>query len=188
MDDLNEEKKALSIIFANTNTKKRSVDLITLGRSFQFLEKKYGNKNKIAKKVGLSPEMVRQFLLVFDLPNEIQKEVALRNIDSVDIVRYIVSLKDPIRQLNIAKMAKKLPSKDIRDIIRLTETDLISESEAQIKISEAKPKEINIFIIDLEDKYNRIVIKEAKKFKLKPGEYIKRLVIEKIDEKFGKNG
>jgi len=182
MDELN-ENLTLSLIFANTKKKKRKIDLLTLGKCFQFLIKLYGNRKELAKKVDLSPEMIRQFLLVFNLPQEIQKEVELRSIDSVDIIRYLVSLKDPSKQINIANMAKNLPSKDIRDIIRLTDNNLLSETEAKTKLIEAKPKKLNIFIIDLDDELNRIVIKESKRLKIKPGEYIKRLVVEKLNEK-----
>ena len=133
--------------------------------------------------IGLSSEMIRNFLLILNLPPEVQNEVKNRNLDSLDVIKQLATIKDPNQQVRIAKMAKNLTTKDIRDIIRVTKNSPFSENEAKDIVLNSKPKGLNIFIIDLEDDYNKIVIKESKNSGLKPGEYIKKIVKEKLDEK-----
>ena len=70
-----DEESALAILFANTRRKKRKEDLITIARAFEYLVNLYGSKEAVAKRVGLSTEMIREFLTVLKLPREIQKLV-----------------------------------------------------------------------------------------------------------------
>jgi len=182
MSEMNEEL-ALSIVFANTKRKKRRVDLLTLAQSCEYLIDLYGNRKKLAQEIGLSSEMIRNFLLILNFPPEVQSEVKNRNLDSLDVIKQLATIKDPNQQIRIAKMAKNLTTKDIRDIIRVTKNSSFSENEAKEIVMNSKPKGLNVFIIDLEDEYNKVVISESKNLSLKPGEYIKRLVKEKLNEK-----
>ena len=68
-----DEATALSILFSNTKRKKRDADLLTIAKSCDYLVKLYGSQKAVADKIGLSSEMVREFLTTLRLPSEVQQ-------------------------------------------------------------------------------------------------------------------
>ena len=171
-----DEETALSIIFANTKRKKRSVDILTIAKSFEYLVRLYGSQEAVAKKVGLSTEMVREFLLALKLPKEVQRLISTRKIDSIDTVREISIIKDPAKQVEAAKALANSPSKDVRDIKRLVKAANVSVEDAKKIVSNAKPKGLHIFIVDFDDETYQAIIKHAKAMKLKPAELVRDIV------------
>jgi len=179
-----DEDIALSILFGNTWKKKRAVDLLTLSKYCDLLVKNYGNSRKaVAEKLGVSPEMVRTFLIAKDMPSEIQKLISERKIDSLDIIKQISEIKNPEDQVIIANAILDLPSKDIRDIIRLIKKDKIHAEDAKKIILGEKPKKYHVYLIDLENKDNDKVLTEARKRKMKPADFVKKIVLEWFDNK-----
>ena len=98
-----DEETALSILFANTKRKKRTTDLLTIAKNCDYLVKLYGSQKAVSEKVGLSSEMIREFLVVLKLPKQIQDLVSERKIDSIDIVREISALKESPKQIIASK-------------------------------------------------------------------------------------
>ena len=179
-----DENSALSILFANTKRKKRDVDLLTLSKNCEYLVNFYnGSQLTVAEKLGLSKEMIREFLIAKDLPNEIQLLISKRKIDSLDIVKQISEIKDPKNQIKIAYAVLDLPSKDIRDIKRLVKSSNIHAEEAKKTIQNEKPKNFHVYLIDIDDNENDIILLEAQKQKMKPAVLVKKIVIEWLNKK-----
>lgn len=82
-----DEISALQIVFANIRRKKRKENLVNIAKAFEYLVKNYGSLKAVAEKVGISAEMIRQFLSVLKLPVEVQELFSKREIDSVDAQR-----------------------------------------------------------------------------------------------------
>ena len=180
MTEIN-EITALSILFGNTLVKKRDVDLLTLSKNCDYLVKKYGNSRKnVAEKIGVSPEMVRTFLLAKEMPIEIQKLIAERKIDSLDIIKQISEIKNSEDQIIIANAILNLPSKDIRDVIRLIKKNKLNAEDAIASILKEKPKNYHVYLIDVDNEMNKKILNAAKKFKLTPGEFVKKIVCDWI--------
>ena len=173
-----DEETALSILFANTRRKKRSEDLITIAESCEYLTKLYGSQKAVAERVGLSTEMIREFLAALKLPEEVQKLISDRKIDSIDIVREISVLKDPSKQIAAAKAFADSLSKDVRDIKRLIKDTSLPVAEAKKAVLESKPKGLHIFMMDFDDETYRAVIEQAKNMKVKPAELVKQIVVD----------
>ena len=180
-----DEETALSILFANTKRKKRNEDLITLAKSCEYLTKLYGSQKAVAERVGLSTEMIREFLTALKLPGEVQKLISDRKIDSIDIVREISVLQDPSKQVAAAKTFADSLSKDVRDIKRLIKDTSLSVAEAKKAVLESKPKGLHIFMMDFDDETYRSVIKQAKNMKVKPAELVKEIVVEWLKHRVG---
>jgi hypothetical protein len=175
MRKLNEET-ALAIVFANTKRKKRPDDLITIANAFDYLVRLYGSQKVVAEKVGLSTEMLREFLTPLKLPEEIQKLVSDRRVDSIDIIREISALKEPSKQIAATEAFINSLSKDVRDIKRLVKDANVSVKDAKKVVLEAKPKGLHIFVMDFDDEMYRTIIKQARVLKIKPAELVKRIV------------
>ncbi|MCJ7667450.1 MAG: hypothetical protein MUP04_04055, partial [Anaerolineae bacterium] len=146
-----DEESALAIVFANTRRKKRTADLITVAKSFEYLVKLYRSRKAVAEKVGLSTEMVREFLKVLSLPDQVKKMVSSREIDGLDVALEISMLEDAEKQIAAAKTIAGLPSKDVRDIRRLAEHADLPIEESKRMVLESKPKGLHIFVMDFDD-------------------------------------
>lgn len=183
-----DEETALSILFANTKRKKRNSDLLTIAKSCEYLVKLYGSQKAVAEKVGLSTEMIREFLTTLNLPIEIQNLVSERRIDSIDIVREISAIKEPSKQIAATEAFINSLSKDVRDIKRLVKDANVSVKEAKKVVLDAKPKGLHIFIMDFEDETYRAIIRQAKALKIKPAELVKGIVTDWLKQKTKKEG
>ena len=182
MKELDEET-ALAIVFANTKRKKRKENLLTIAKAFEYLVKLYGSKKAVAKMVGLSQEMIREFLAVMKLPQEVQRLFSNRQIDSIDIAKELLALKDPVKQVVAANAIVDSLSKDVRDIKRLVKDADLHVEEAKRKVVNAKPKELHVFIIDFDDEIYRAIIEQSKELKIKPPELVREIVTNWLKQK-----
>ena len=182
MGELDEES-ALAILFANTKRKKRSENLLTVAQSCEYLVKLYGSQKAVAEKIGLSTEMIRQFLSVLKLPKEVQKLVSDRQIDRIDIVKEISALKDPKTQIEAAKSFINPLSKDVRDIKRLVKDANLPVEEAKATILDLKPKGLHVFIMDFDDEMYNAINAHAKSLKVKPAELVREIVKDWLKQK-----
>lgn len=171
-----EETKALAILFANTRRKKRTADLVTIAESCNYLKELYGSTTAVADKIGLHPEMIREFLSVLSLPSEGQKLVRKRIIDKLDTVRGISKIKNPSEQLQAIKRLATLQTKESRDVQRLMKQNKLTLQEAEQKIIESRLKELNVIIIDFEKDVYRILKEFAKRKSLQPAELAKEII------------
>jgi len=178
-----DEETALAIVFANTKRKKRNADLLTIAKSCDYLAKLYGSQKAVAEKVGLSTEMIREFLTVLKLPAEIQDLISERKIDSIDIVREISVLQEPSKQIVAAEAFINSLSEDVRDIKRLIKDANVSVKDAKKTVLDAKPKGLHIFIMDFDDEMYRAVIEYAKTSRVKPAELVREIVMEWLKQK-----
>lgn len=185
MKRLNEDT-ALSVLFANTRRKRRSVDLVTLGKNCDYLVELYGSRKHVAEKLGLSTEMIREFLTVLKLPKKVQKLVSERVIDSLDVVREISSIEDKDKQIAAAEALVNTSSKDVRDIKSLVARANLSVDEAKRVIYDAKPKGMHIFVVDFDDETYRGIVEKARISNTSPAELVRGVVIDWLKRKAGK--
>lgn len=171
-----DEQTALSILFANTKRKKRKADLLTIARSCEYLVKLYGSQKEVAGRIGLSSEMIREFLTVLKLPREVQELVSQKKIDSIDIVREISAIKDSAKQIKAANVFVNYSSKDVRDIKRLVKKGVLSVADAKELVDEAKPKGLHIFVMDFDDETYQAIVERSKRLGVKPAELVRNIV------------
>jgi hypothetical protein len=176
MNDLDEET-ALAIIFSNTKRKKRDLDILTIAKAFEYLVKLYGSRKAVGEKVGLSAEMVREFLNVLKLPKEVQELVSKRVIDSIDTIKEISAIKDFSKQIEASQAFASLTSKDVRDIKRLIKVEDLSVNDAENVIADAKPKGFHVFVMDFDDEIYKTLTEQACILDIKPAELVREIVI-----------
>ncbi len=110
-------------IAGNINVRNRPDDLIEVGNNIEWLIKKIGDKKTVAKKLGISTDMLNKFLAVFKVTDTVKSMIATRKIDSVFSVHALKSLL-PNDQLFVAKeiAAKRFNSQEARALIPLRNT------------------------------------------------------------------
>lgn len=178
-----DEATALATALSNTRRKKRPDDLVTVSNAMKYLEGLYKSQEAIATKLGLSVEMVRQFLTVLKLPKTVQALFASRRIDSVDIAKELAALGNKKRQESAARAITNSPSKDVRDIKRLIKMGHFHVKDAKKAVLEAKPESLNIFVLDFDDDTLRKLVKQARARKMKPAELVRDIVIKWLKTK-----
>jgi len=172
-----DEDTALAVLFANTRRKRRSTDLISVADACHYLKALYGSQRAVADKVGLSSEMVREFLALLRLPDEIKDMVRERKIDRLDVAYRIAMIRDPARQLDMAKQAASARSKDVRDIARLVGTTDLSVKESSARVRESKLRGLHVFIIDFDDDEYRVISARARSLRVKPAQLVQEAVL-----------
>ena len=177
------EKTALATVFSNIRRKRRDEDLVTIAEAFDYLIGLYGSQIATSKKIGLSTEMIRQFLSVLKLPLQVQEFFRAREIDSVDVAKELLALRDKSKQIVAASALVYSPSKDVRDIRRVLKGKDTSIAEAKKMILELKPKGLHIFVVDFDEETYTKIRKEAKAGRMKPPEFLRKIVTDYLKKK-----
>lgn len=176
MTSLLNEDNDWALAFANTRTTKRAVDLVTLSNALERLQKLVGGTKELAEKLGIHREMVREFLRVKSLPEEIKKMVSNREIDSIDTVRSILKLKGRDQQIELAKASKNLKSQEVRDVVKLVKVSGIPLNNAISRIKAGRKGTTHLFFISL-DNSQMIKLRElARKAGQREPEYLENMV------------
>jgi transcriptional regulator with XRE-family HTH domain len=176
------EARALAIGFANTRCKKRPNDLVTVASAFRYLVNLYTSQKALADKLGVSVEMIRQFLTVLKFPENVQELFEIRQIDSVDIAKELASLGDSGQQRIAAEAIVNLASKDVRDIKRLVRSGGFAVEKAKKAVLRAKPEGLNIFVLDFDDDTLGNLLREAKGRKKKPADLVREIVSQWLEK------
>lgn len=173
-----DEQTALAIVFANTRRKRREVDLLTIGRAFDYLASLYGSITKVSDRVDLSPEMIRQFITVLRLQKEVQKLVVRRKIDRVDMVKELAAIREPAKQIAVAREAVASDTKDLRDIRRLVKAGRSTAKDAKATILQNKPQQLHVFVVDVDGAIYHALDEQAKTRGVATAELVRDIVTE----------
>ncbi len=115
--------EALAALIANTRRGKRKLTLVEFVEYLRVAEKLLGNLRKVAERISLSEEMVRQFTRVEKLSPPVRRLAASGELSSVDIADRLSRLPTD-DQLMVARgiLAGKLTPYDLRAILALRKT------------------------------------------------------------------
>ncbi len=171
-----DEEHALAIIFANTKRRKRLVDLITIAEAFDSLRKIYPSQEVIAEKTDLSREMVREFLQLLTLPDDVKELIRSRQIDSIDTAYRLATIKNEDTLRNVLSKLSNVQTHDFRDVVRSMDEKNLSVDRAKEIVLSKKPRGIHFFVIDFTDKDYRKLTSISKKTNSSPADLIKKVV------------
>jgi hypothetical protein len=105
-------------LIANTRCVRRKLSLVEVARWIDTARRGLGSLGALARRVGLSQEMLREFATVNALSPKVKKLVAERKIDAVDVVHRLSKLP-PSEQYRVAKLVVTgdLDSSDVRAVV-----------------------------------------------------------------------
>jgi hypothetical protein len=176
------ETEALATLFANTRKKKRNIDLLTLAENLEFLKNIYKDTGKVAKKVGLTKEMVRELLLPLYLPDEIKTLVRSRKIDRIGDIVEISKIKDNESKLKFALSLAGFTSDDVRDLKRMVKYTNIDLNKAVKTLTDLKDQNLHIIVIDVKDSTYKNLKKKAAAARKNVPEFVRDLMEEFAQE------
>jgi len=133
------EQEALAVCFANLKGSKVK-DLVGTARALAYLKSLYGNNVRVAQKVGVSKEIVRQFLTLLRFTESIQRlfvanELGLDQGDSL----WQLKRHRPEALSEAAEIARTLTADDTRHLVDyLLKNPDVSVTEARDAVLESK--------------------------------------------------
>ncbi|HWZ23179.1 MAG TPA: hypothetical protein VNW06_11025 [Cytophagaceae bacterium] len=80
------QSEIIARLILSTKRKKRELSIVEIATDIAVLRDMLGGLKEVSKVIGISTEMLNQFLSVFKLPTEIQSLVKERKIDKVAVV------------------------------------------------------------------------------------------------------
>ena len=146
LQDSEKLENALAIIIRCTRRLKRPKDIVTLAENISYAEKQLGNIEKVAGRVKLSVQQLKDFLAVENLCSAVRALVRKRTIDSVDIVKTISTLPFEKQKILANHFAKgQFTSKDIR-IVTTFAKKFPRKSMKQVISDYEKSKDIRLYV------------------------------------------
>jgi len=172
-----DEETALAIVFANTRRKKRTEHLVRVAEALDFLIGLYGSQRKVAQRVNLSPEMVREFRSILRLPQDVKELIRARRIDDLDSAYRISMMRSPKMQRELASQVAELDTQDVRDVGRLISTAGKSARESAKAVLASKLKGLHVFAIDFEDDEYHAIVRAAREKTLDPAALLRQVIL-----------
>jgi len=171
-----DEVKAFATLVTNLGKKKRTENLLKLAQYCVDLKKLYGSWAKLAEKIKISdershisPEMLREFGAVMELPVEVKEMVRNNLITSVDIAYRISRLENSEDQIRLAKnvVQRGLSTSDVRAIIEYKiKNPHVRLEDATERVIKSKTKVVTCHVVIMELQKNTIdELKEEAKAK-----------------------
>ena len=114
----NEINEALVALIASTKRKNRKLSPLEVIQKIDIAKKGIGSLPKVARRIGLSYEMLRQIYSLRNCSDEVKELVKERKIESYDILYRLSKLPSP-SQIDVARrvIAGELTSEDVRAIV-----------------------------------------------------------------------
>jgi len=146
-----ELKEALAILILSTHSKKRPLPLTEIAKWLNVAVSKLGSYSAVADRIGLSPQMLRQFSHTSRLTKSVQKLFQSRCLDSIDAVTHLAMLPEQEQEVIAAALASGgIDTSDIRAVVQLRrsrESEPIDRLLKQIKESKTKQEYVAEFVV-----------------------------------------
>jgi hypothetical protein len=110
-------ENALATLISSTRSRTRSSSLVEIARALETALQQLGSISVVADRIGLSSDMLRQFLSVGRLEPSVKAMFARRELDSVDAATHLSRLS-PHDQRAVAVLLKQkeIDTSDVRGI------------------------------------------------------------------------
>ena len=178
-----DESGALAIVFANTRRSRRTVDLVTIAEACKTLVELYGSQKKVAERVDLHPEMIREFRQILKLIPRVRKMVERREIDRLDVAYQLAKIDHPKRQLQAAKEMRGLGTKDSRTLQGLITGGKLTPAKAKKLLLESKLRGLHLLVLDFEDDEFEQIAARARDLATAPAQLAKDVVLRWVKRK-----
>jgi hypothetical protein len=116
-------EQALAVLIASTRSRKRPLPLTEIAKWLDLALAQLGSYAGVADRIGLSPNMLRQFSNIKRLSSSVRKLFERRDLDSVDAATHLAMLPERDQGIVAAELVLgKINTSDIRAVIQLRET------------------------------------------------------------------
>ena len=171
----------LAVAFANLKGSKDK-DLIRTAEALQRLKPYYGSNPKLGEAVGVSGEIVREFLSLLKLPEEIQEMFSRRQLRLEHGRRlWQLARKQPAALRQVAAEMQGMTAHDARDfVLYLLKHPELTANEAKRRVLGAKTtmtREFHVIALLSEDSFQKLR-RQARKLSMPVDEVVTSVVEE----------
>lgn len=175
-----DEDTALAVVISSVRgRKKKRVGLLTVAECCRYLTNLYRSYTAVAKKVGASAEIVREFDSLLDLPEKVKKLISDGEIGLDTGYRISRDIKYPKRQIEIGRAVADLNAFDARGLIdyaKRNPTLSVEKCRQQVSKSKTITKKLHVFILPLQEEIFGQLKVASKELKTTPEELIRKIV------------
>jgi hypothetical protein len=112
------QSELIARLILSTKRKKREFSILEIASDISFLKEMLGSLKEVSKVIGISTEMLNQFLSVYKLPQEVQTLVKERKIDRVAVVFLLSKFsEEDLQQLIPMVSDRKISSQDLKVLL-----------------------------------------------------------------------
>ncbi len=170
-----DEDEIIAILYANFRGKKKKVhDWIYLAELLKKLSSHYGSYTELAKKLGLSPETVRETLKLLELPEEVQEMVKEEKLKH-EVAWRIEGIKDKASQIRVARAVMGLDAHNGRDIVRIYRKNPnmnVEDYVRNFKNSQLQVEKVNLMVIPIKKEDYLRIKSRADNFNESPEKFV----------------
>lgn len=144
-------ENALAILISSTRSKKRTKSLMEIAEWLAYAVEELGSIKAVGERIGLSPQMLRQFESVQKLDPRVQRLFSARRLDSVDAAAHL-SMLQAKEQVAVANLLAegKIDTGDVRAIYyqrKAGDTDPIDALIEKVEKSKTRQEYVVEFAI-----------------------------------------
>ncbi len=168
-EKINDIDEAFAILFANLKGTKRNKphDWIKVAESYGIVKKHYPSDKEIAKKVGVSHEIIRSISKLLQLTEENKKLLRERKI-LLDTGEALSGIKDSQLQNKVGESVIGLSAHDARDLIQYAKkypNESLEEFKQRIFTSKNRIEKLHLTVVPLKEEPYQLLLKISKKQK-----------------------
>ena len=146
MGNTNKRETVIACLIANTRRRKRPNSLVEIASDIRWLENELGSLKVVSQTIGISTDMLRQFLSLEHLSPEVLSLLKERKIDLINIAHYMHGFDTEAQQTIAQKVVEgKLSANDIRVLAPLHKMFPDSDIE-QLILRVQQSKNIRLYV------------------------------------------
>jgi len=175
-----DKNTALAVVISSLKgRKKKRLGLLTIAESVRYLSNLYGSYDAVAKEVGASAEIIREFDSLLDLPAEVKKLILSEKIGLDTGYRISRHIKDPKKQVEIGRAVSNLNAFDSRALIDYAKRNpnlSVEKCRQQVLKSKTVTEKLHIFVLPLPDEIFGKLETASKELKILPEDLVRKIV------------
>ena len=184
MENLNElsEEEALAILITTLKKRKKILNPLLVAKACRYLFELYGSIDRVAKRIEISSEMIREFICIDHLPEEVKDLIRQGLIQGIDIPYRLSRIDNSQRQIEVAKTIIGLNSHTVRDVVEYARRHPEkSAEECKQEVLKAKGTTIELHVIPI--KLSETILKSLENKAKNENKRLEDLIKSRIEDK-----
>lgn len=160
----NEEETLLAKLYLNLGTRRKKDNLLEISEACKILSKHYGSQKSLAKKIGVSSEIIRGFVSITELPNEIKTLIKKKKIH-FDTAQRIHRINDKELQIKVANLVAGMSSDNAKQLIQYARRhphESLENIKKRLITSRGQKEKYTVMILPLPDELYSSLSNHAK--------------------------
>lgn len=184
--NIHDEETALAILITNLKgAKRKRDDWLTIAESCRFLRQKYGSIKKVADRVAVAQETLREIEKLLDLPDEVKQQI-LNGAIGFKTGYEISKIPDKTRQVEAGEVVANmgyLDARAITDYARRNPHMTVEDCRRRVIETKTITEKLHLVVVPFEDEVFQKLAEEAKNQNIPLDELINNVIKHWLEQK-----